>query len=158
LSIKSHSCTKLDELHKPKEPNSQQLQKESLKATNSLPNINKKLINDIFVNLLMNEQKTSNNDAIDLNKINMINIEGKVKNRKYFSGCSNIKNTCYMSYDIKKTTVEDPSSSKIDIVSSGNHTLRGFLTSKNKKKKIYGKLNHFFFFFFLNFFIFLKKY
>ncbi|OUM66422.1 hypothetical protein PIROE2DRAFT_6369 [Piromyces sp. E2] len=139
LSIKSHSCTKLDELNNNKKDlsDSQFIPKESLKTTNSLPNINKKLINDIFVNLLINEQKT-NSKGIDLNKINIINIDSKTKNRKYkyFSGCSNIKNTGYMSYDIKKTTVDVNQSSQVDIVSSGNNVYawKDFLTIKSKRK------------------------
>jgi len=152
LSVKSHSCSKLDIINKQKDGDKQQ-KNEVLKSTNSLPNINKKLINDIFVSLLMSEQteqKMVNSQTINLDKINIINIDGRgrgSRHKKYFSGFSAIKNTGYMSYDLKKTTVEDTNSySKADIVTKGNnmHVFKDFLTIKSKKKKIYGSIEKMF--------------
>jgi len=128
--------------------------KKNLVATNSLPKINKKLINDIFATLLINEQRSptqntiygdravsvSMSNSLELNKINMITMDRRGKSKKYLSGCSDIKNTGYRSYDILKSNIDiqAPSSSHIDIVShsSGPHMLKGL---KNKKKKLYGK-------------------
>ncbi|ORX53814.1 hypothetical protein BCR36DRAFT_410969 [Piromyces finnis] len=139
FSIKSHSCTKLNELNNRDEIDSSKNQERKLKSTSSLPDINKKLINDIFVSLIMSEHKSSNYDKY---------MDDKDRHRKYLSGCSTVKSSGYMSYNVNKSTVDiDQSYSQADIMSNSNnniHTLKGFLTSKNKKNKIYSSIEKLF--------------
>jgi hypothetical protein len=59
---------------------------------------------------------------------------------------SNIKNIGYTSYHIKKPSIDNNTAcAQADIVNNSNmHTLKGFLTSKNKKKRIYESIEKLF--------------
>ena len=141
MSIKSHSCSKLNEILEKKDDSDQTQERRNLKSTYSLPNINKNLIHEIFSSLMFSEQVNEHN--VKLNSMMTIseNNSHKTNHRKYFSGMSNIKNTGYTSYDIKKPSIDHSSYSRADIMSKSNmHTLKGFLTHKNKKKKVYGNI------------------
>ena len=156
LSLKSHSYSKLYEILNKKNDDEQNIMNRNLMATNSLPKINKKLINDIFTTLLINEHEerssnikinveTADTTSMEFNNINMITMDRKGKSKKYLSGCSNIKNTGYKLYDVLKNNIDVQVSpcSQIDIISgSGNnlHSLKGFINkNKMKKSKLYGK-------------------